>query len=143
MHQGLRHATLISHSSRIEAKKNEYYNALKNGQCSNEISAWLDYFANTVYHAQLSAEKLINFTLQKVKFFDHYKEDLNERQVKVIKGMLAEGPAGFEGGMTAKKYIAITKASKARATRDLQALVELGVFLPQGGGRSVSYELVI
>lgn len=143
LHQGLGHATLISLSSAIEAKKKEYYNALKSGQSSNEISDWLDYFTDTIFQAQLSAEQLINFTLQKVKFFDRYKEVLNERQIKVINRMLAEGPAGFEGGMTAKKYIAITKASKATATRDLQALAELGVFLPQGGGRSVSYELML
>lgn len=141
LHQGLGHATLISLSSAIEAKKDEYYTALKSGQSSNEISDWLDYFADTVLHAQLSAEQLINFTLQKVKFFDRYKEVLNERQIKVINRMLAEGPAGFEGGMTAKKYIAITKASKATATRDLQGLAEIGIFLPQGGGRNISYEL--
>ncbi|MDR7131585.1 Fic family protein [Algoriphagus sp. 4150] len=143
LHQGLGHATLISLSGTIEAKKNEYYNALKRGQSSNEISAWLDYFADTVYHAQLSAEQLINFTLQKVKFFDRFKDVLNDRQAKAINRMLAEGPAGFEGGMTAKKYMVITKASKATATRDLQVLAELGIFLPKGGGRSVSYELVI
>ncbi|WP_339757297.1 Fic family protein [Algoriphagus aquimarinus] len=143
LHQGLGHATLISLSSTIEAKKKEYYDALKSGQSANEITDWLDYFADTVYHSQLSAERLINFTLQKVKFFDRYKNELNDRQVKAINRMLAEGPAGFEGGMTAKKFIAITKASKATATRDLQALAELGVFLPQGGGRSVSYELVL
>ena len=143
LHQGLGHATLISLSSVIEEKKNEYYKALKSGQSSNEISDWLDYFAETVFHAQLSAEQLVNFTLQKVKFFDRYKNELNARQMKAINRMLAEGPAGFEGGMTAKKYMAITNASKATATRDLQALVELGVFLPQGGGRSVSYDLVL
>lgn len=66
---------------------------------------------------------------------------LIERQIKVINRMLAEGPVGFEGGMTAKKYIVITKASKATATRDLQGLAEIGIFLPQGGGRSISYEL--
>jgi Fic family protein len=143
LHQGLGHATLISLSSTIEAKKNDYYDALKKGQSSNEISGWLDYFADTVYQAQLSAEQLINFTLQKVKFFDRHKEVLNERQSKAINRMLAEGPAGFDGGMTAKKYMAITKASKATATRDLQVLNELGIFLPQGGGRSVSYKLEI
>ncbi|MET3115467.1 Fic family protein [Pedobacter sp. CG_S7] len=34
--------------------------------------------------------------------------------------MLEERPAGFTGGMTAKKYMAIAKTSKANATRDLQ-----------------------
>ena len=50
--------------------------------------------------------------------------------------MTDEGPKGFEGGMTRKKYIAITKASEATVTRDLQILVELGAFSTEGGGRS-------
>ena len=32
--------------------------------------------------------------------------------------MVEEGPKGFEGGMSAKKYMSITGASKATATRD-------------------------
>ena len=55
--------------------------------------------------------------------------------------MLDEGPKGFEGGMSAKKYIAITHTSKATATRDLQDLVEKGAFIPTGGGRSTRYEV--
>ncbi len=43
--------------------------------------------------------------------------------------------------MSAKKYMSIAKTSKATATRDLQDLVEKGVFKPFGGGRSVTYEL--
>ena len=55
--------------------------------------------------------------------------------------MLKEGPSGFKGGMTAKKYIAITGAAKATATRDLQELVHINVLTPSGGGRSVCYQI--
>ncbi len=34
--------------------------------------------------------------------------------------MLEEGTTGITGGMTAKKYMAIAKTSKANATKDLQ-----------------------
>lgn len=37
--------------------------------------------------------------------------------------MLNQGAEGFEGVISAKKYISITKTSKATATRDLQDLV--------------------
>ena len=53
--------------------------------------------------------------------------------------MLEEGPDCFEGGMSTKKYRTITGASKATATRDLQELVEKGIFAPTGGGRSTHY----
>lgn len=143
IHQGLGHTTLISLSTAIEKERNAYYGALKSGQRSNEVSAWLEYFTETVLQAQVYATELIRFTLQKSKFFAKHQALLNERQTKVIIRMLAEGPGGFEGGMTAKKYIAITKASKATATRDLQQLAEFGIFEPMGGGRSVSYKLEI
>ena len=55
--------------------------------------------------------------------------------------MLEKGWEGFEGGMTTKKYIAITKTSKATATRDLQQLQELGAFIPEGAGRALHYHL--
>lgn len=143
LHQGLGQPTLISLSNTIEKDKNGYYGALKKAQRSNEITSWLDYFADTVTQAQQDAERIIQFTLKKTKFFDLNRSRLNERQLKVISRMLEEGPDGFEGGMSAKKYMAITKASKPTATRDLQELRELGVFIPSGGGRSVSYDLLL
>ena len=57
--------------------------------------------------------------------------------------MLDEGPKGFEGGMSAQKYIAITKVSKATATRDLQYLAEIGALKRTGGGRSIRYQLSV
>jgi len=45
--------------------------------------------------------------------------------------------------MNARKYVALTKASKATATRDLQELAEKGIFMPIGGGRSTRYDLML
>ncbi len=38
--------------------------------------------------------------------------------------MFVAGVDGFQGGMSAEKYIAITKTTRATATRDLADLVE-------------------
>ena len=75
------------------------------------------------------------------KFLDQYRENLNDRQLKVILKMLDKGVESFKGAMTAKKYISITKTSKATATRDLQYMASKGILKPKGGGRSVHYEL--
>ena len=139
--QGVRRPILLSLSKAIEANKKAYYDALQMAQRANEITPWIIYFVNTVLEAQNQAEMLIDFTLKKTKFFDRFESQLNERQLKVIRRMLEEGPKGFEGGMSAKKYISITHTSKATATRDLQDLVEKKVFMPFGGGRSTRYEL--
>lgn len=93
-----------------------------------------------VLESQVFSEQLIDFTLRKTRFFDRYKGKLNERQLRAITRMLKEGPQGFEGGMSAKKYMAIAKTTKPTATRDLQDLVEVGAFKMYGGGRSTRYE---
>lgn len=134
---------MLSLSRTIEERKKLYYASLEKAQQSNEITAWIEYFVKTSLEAQTEAEVQIEFTLRKAKFFDRFNLKLNERQVSVIKRMLEEGIKGFEGGMNARKYIALTKTSKATATRDIQHLVEIGAFVLAGnaGGRSTSYQV--
>ena len=141
--QGIGRPVVLSISRMIEAKKKAYYDALESAQQSNEITSWIKYFVKTTLNAQIQAEEQIEFTLKKAKFFDRYKESFNDRQLKVIRRMLKEGPEGFAGGMNAGKYMSITKASKATATRDLQDLVEKKTFvlLGESGGRSTRYRL--
>lgn len=139
--QSIGRPVLFSLSKSIESNKNKYYDALKAAQRSNEITDWINYFVETVLDAQIDAEQEIEFTLKKTKFFDHYKDVLNDRQQKVVRRMLDEGHQGFEGGMNARKYVSIASTSKATATRDLQDLVEKGIFIPIGGGRSTRYEI--
>lgn len=139
--QTLGRPVLLSLSRTIEADKKSYYSALERAQRSNEITDWVKYFADTTLAAQGQARELIDFVLKKTKFFDRFAAELNERQLKAVKRMMAAGPGGFEGGMNAKKYMAITKTSKATATRDLQHLADAGALIVEGGGRSTRYVL--
>ncbi len=139
--QCLGRPTLLSLSDTIEAKKKDYYKALQKSQRSNEITDWMIYFSNVALHAQIKTEKNIEFILSKTKFFDCYKDQLNQRHLKVIRRMLAEGLTGFKGGISAKKYVAITGTSTATATRDLKYLSDIGALQQIGGGRSTRYKI--
>ena len=139
--QGLGRPVLLSLSDAIEANKKTYYDALMKAQRSNEVTAWIVYFSNMALKAQSRAADSIDFILRKTKYFDHFKEQINERQMKVIRRMFDTGPQGFKGGMSVKKYIAITRTSKATATRDLQYLSGIGALEKKGGGRSTRYEI--
>lgn len=141
--QTLGRPVMMSLSRTIEGDRKQYYRALEEAQKGNEITPWITYFAEVALLAQRESRQLIDFTLQKTHFFDRHKTRLNNRQTKVIQKMLEAGPKGFEGGMSAKKYMSVAKTSKATATRDLQALVEIGVFEASGGGRSIRYELIL
>lgn len=137
--QNIGRPILLSLSQAIEADRKVYYKALQEGSKNNTITTWIDYFVSLVLQAQAKAEQQIQFVLKKTQFFDQFKEQLNRRQLKAIKTMLAEGPEGFVGGMSAKKYGSINKTSKATATRDLQHLLEIGAFAVSGEGRSTRY----
>jgi len=140
--QGIGYPTFLSLSATIEAHKKDYYNALETAQKANDITQWVGYFVRMTLEAQSFAEEQINFTLKKTKFFDRFKDQFNERQLKVMKRVLEEGPAGFESGINAGKYGSLTKVSKATATRDLQDLLEKGalILLGPAGGRSTKYQ---
>ena len=139
--QGLGHPALLSLSKTIVADKKAYYDALKSAQKHNEITGWIEYFVKTVLQAQINAEEDIRFVLKKAKFLGRFESRFNPRQKKAVDRMFKAGSSGFEGGMNARKYVSITKTSKATATRDLQALVAMGALRPSGGGRSTSYHL--
>lgn len=139
--QGFGYPVMSSLSQVIEAEKKTYYAALNTASKSNEITAWIDYFVKMVLSAQIEVEKQISFIFKKSQFFNRFEAILNERQLKIIQRMMRAGVKGFKGGMSAKKYMKITAASKATATRDLQHLTEIKALKQMGQGRSIHYEL--
>lgn len=134
---------LMSLSRGIEADKKTYYYQLEKAQKSDNINEWISYFVRVVITSQEQTTQEVDFTLKKARFFDRFKNLLNERQLRAVQRMLEEGPKGFEGGMNARKYIGITKTSKATATRDLQDLVGKNIIITTGNGRSTRYVLAL
>ena len=141
--QGIGRPVMLSLSKIIEGNKKKYYAELEKASLSMEINSWVTYFIETIIDAQADSENLIDFTLKNVKYFDRFRDLLNERQLKVIKRVLDEGPEGFMGGINARKYVSIGKVSKATATRDLQYLLDIKAIIVSGGGRSTSYSVNI
>lgn len=139
--KGLGKPVLISISKTIESDKNTYYQALKIAQSGLEITEWIRYFTQVIITAQRDSKALVGFLLNKVKFFDKFRNLMEERHAKVLGKMFDAGPEGFQGGMSAKKYMSLTQVSKATATRDLQYLYEQGMLTKSGAGRSVRYAL--
>lgn len=139
--QGFGYPIFFSLSPAIENNKKEYYSAVHQTSRTNQITDWIDYFITVIFNAEIEIENQINFILKKSKFFDTYNNKLNDRQLKVIRRMFKVGDKEFEGGMSAKKYMKIADTSKATATRDLQELTHMRIFIQIGSGRSVRYEL--
>ncbi|WP_187174723.1 hypothetical protein [Algoriphagus sp. AK58] len=59
---------------------------------------------------------------------------MEERHTKVLGKIFDAGPEGFQGSMSAKKYMSITQVSNATTTRYLQYLYERGMLTKSGQG---------
>jgi len=141
--QCLGRPTLTALATTILAKRKAYYAALEASNKHQEITAWLAWFAATAIEAQRRSIALADFLVDKTRFLDRLRDQLNERQKKALLRMLREGPEGFEGGLSAGKYAGITGASPATATRDLADLVARQALLRTGEQRHTRYQIAI
>lgn len=139
--QNIGQPSLIALAFTIEGNRNAYYDHLGGNQKTLDITDWLTYFAETILEAQQTTLKRVAFYIGKARFYDRFRDALNERQDKAVARMFREGPSGFKGGLSAENYIAITRTSRATATRDLHDLVEKGALLRTGERRHTRYGL--
>jgi Fic family protein len=137
--QQCRQPTLTAISYVIQENKKAYYDAIARQNTTLSLDAWLDYFSLLMLEAQACTLKHMEFTLQKAQFLEKYSKLLNDRQERVVRRVLQEGLGGFAQGLTVKKYIRLTDASRATATRDLQHLVEQGAIIRTGDTKSTRY----
>lgn len=127
-------------SAEILRQKKSYYEMLEKTTIgSTDITAWLEWFLQTMKSAIFHTEKTIQRVVQKTSFWQRHKEvAMNERQVKMI-NLLWDG---FEGKLTSSKWAKITKSSQATALRDITDLIAKGVLTTAtDGGRSTNYLL--
>jgi Fic family protein len=141
--QSLGRPTLTALAATILIRRKGYYTALEANNKRSEITPWLVWFAAITIEAQRRAIALVEFTIDKARFLDRLGGQLNERQKKALLRMLREGPDGLEGGLTASKYVSMTGASAATATRDLADLVAKRALARRGERRHARYDIAM
>jgi Fic family protein len=139
--QALDRPLLIAISRMLEKRKKEYYLALEKCNRTLEVHDWVDFFGSVILQAQEESMNLLYFIIEKSKLLTALSGQINPRQTKVLLRMFEEGPSGFKGGLSAENYIAITKTTRATATRDLTDLVEKGALVKTGELRHTRYWL--
>ena len=135
---------LYSMSARINAEREQYYNILEQTQKGDgDITGWIIWFLECLYRAMQQSGAEIQKAMDMAVFWQNAaRHNLNDRQKKAVNKLLEAGPGGFEGGLTNKKYRAMTRTTRETAKRDMAQLVNLGLLKKNpGGGRSTSYDL--
>ena len=132
-------------SSEIMRSRNEYYNILEGVQrCRIDPTEWFLWFIKCITTSIEDSRDIIANVFMKVDFWNqHAQDELNDRQKKIINRILELGPGNFTGGLTTRKYVSITKASRATAFREISDMLDKKILHQLSGkGRSVHYDLV-
>lgn len=145
--QDVRRSTrLHAVSSELRRRQREYYDALNEAQRGDgDVTAWLAWFIEVFTESCRVRAALIDESLARARFWNEHKQlALNERQRKVLNRMLEAGPGRFVGGLTPRKYVALTGTSSVTAWRDIAELVESGLLVKgEAAGRSTYYNLAL
>ncbi|MGB6222979.1 Fic family protein [Haloferula sp.] len=139
--QSIGKPVILSLSRVIDSKRTAYYDALARGSRTLVIDDWVAYFSKALLEAQVLSLRSVEFLIGKARFFDRLDRQINARQEKALLRMFREGVDGFQGGLSASNYRAITKAGTATTTRDLAALVEIGALRRTGERKHARYHL--
>jgi Fic family protein len=133
-------------SIELRRRQREYYDTLNQAQRgAGDVTEWLKWFADAFAESCRSSGRVIGESLVRARFWsDHRDVALNGRQRKVISKMLEAGPGKFEGGLTQRKYAAMTGISPVTGWRDIEDLNKKGLIAPGAGrGRASHYNLAI
>lgn len=139
---------LFSLSSALESHRNDYYQQLEDHQSGKlsenhglaplDLTQWIIWFLSMVESAAINAKKEFERVMTSTRFWQaHQLTDFNDRQKKLVTRLLET--KDFSDGISRKKYKALVRTTDATAVRDITDLVEKGVLLPIGEGRSRNY----
>uniref|UniRef100_I2PY68 Fido domain-containing protein n=1 Tax=Desulfovibrio sp. U5L TaxID=596152 RepID=I2PY68_9BACT len=132
-------------SARILAERKDYYEILERTQKGGlAVTDWLVWFLGLTARALERADTVLDRVSAKAAFWRRAGGIfINARQRKALNRLLDAGDA-FEGGLTTRKYMGMTGASRATAYRDMAELVAAGLLLENpGGGRNASYRVAV
>lgn len=105
-----------------------------------DVSAWVAWSATQIGAACATPSAVIDQTLHKTRFCArHAGVSLNKRERNVLQRLLGDGDGGLLGRLNAEKYVNMTGASKATATRDLASMLSAGLLWTTGQGKGLRY----
>jgi Fic family protein len=132
---------LYSMSGQLMRERDDYYRHLGKAQHGTlDVTSWILWFLTQFRLASIASQNVISGAIEKNRFWAvHAATAINDRQRKVLMLLLDAGSGGFRGGMSAAKYVGVTRTSKTTATRDLAELEREGLVVATGQGRATRY----
>ena len=128
-----------SMSAQVLKHRKEYYDILEKTQRRDmNITEWLEWFITMLINSINDSLEQTESIFKKAKFWQENENiAFSSDQQKIINKLFD----GFEGNLTSSKWAEICKCSQDTANRAIADLIEKGIFVKIGSGRSTHYKL--
>ena len=133
--------SFYSMSSQIKSEQREYYKEINIAQTNGllDITQWICWYLNCINNSINNVINKVNETKKIEKFFLNLNSiSLNQRQTKMIDKIIYD----WSGNVNTSKWAKICSCSQDTATRDLNDLINKGIFKKNSNGPHTNYELV-
>lgn len=139
--EGLGKALVLPVSTVLDRYRKDYYEAIHEASQSLDWTDWAKFFIPVLSETLSGFLSAARFISAKGAYLSMYEGRISERAKAVILRMFRDGPAGVAAGLSAAKWMRMTKVSKPTATRDLAELAKTGAILAEGNGAQTRYRL--
>ena len=139
--EGLGKPLVLPVSTVVDRYRKDYYEAIHGASQSLDWTDWAKFFIPVLSETLSGFLSAARFISAKGAYLSTYEGRMSERAKAVILRMFRDGPAGVAAGLSAAKWMRMTKVSKPTATRDLAELAKTGAILAEGNGAQTRYRL--
>ncbi len=139
--EGLGSSLVLPVSTVIDRYRKDYYEAIHEASLSLDWTLWARFFIPVLAETLNDFLSAAQFVSAKAEYLAKYASRFSDRAKAVIMKMFRDGPRGVAAGLSAAKWVRMTKVSKPTATRDLSELEKTGAVIREGEGAAIRYRL--
>lgn len=139
--EGLGVDVVLPVSTVIMRHRKDYYEEIHRASQSLDWTDWAKFFIPILTETLTDFITAAQFVAAKGEYLSRYESQISERARKVIVRLFRDGPSGVAAGLSAAKWMRMTKVSKTTATRDLEELVKIGAIIREGESVATRYRL--
>ena len=141
--EGLGLPLVLPVSTVIARHRTAYYDEINAASRSLDWTNWAAFFIPVLTETIHDFVAAVKFISAKRSYLSKYESVFSERAKKVILRMFEDGRDGIKAGLSAAKWVRMTKVAKRTAERDLADLAAVGAIVPVNGGPQTRYQLNI
>ena len=140
---GLGQPLVLPVSTVIARHRVAYYDEINAASRSLDWTNWAAFFIPVLTELLTDFLAAMNFVAAKRDYLTKYERHFSDRARKVILRMFEDGEEGVRLGLSAAKWMRMTKVSKPTATRELSELEKTGAVIAVGAGPQTRYRLAV